>query len=58
MAPCYILKAMFPNSRNQNEGYGYAVSNAQEEEKAFADYTTLKNTQDGEAHFLKLHFNI
>ena len=49
---------MFPNSRNQNEGYGYAVSNAQEGVKAFADYTTLKDTQEGVAHFLKLHFNI
>ena len=58
MVPYYKLKAMFPNSRNQNAGYGLIVGNAQEEEKAFADYTTLKNTQDGEAHFLKLHFII
>ncbi|MCK5441018.1 MAG: HAD-IIB family hydrolase, partial [Maribacter sp.] len=37
---------------------GVAVGNAREEIKAIADYTTLKNTEDGVAHFLKQHFNI
>ena len=37
---------------------GIAVSNGRTEVKAIADYTTLANTSDGVAHFLKLHFKI
>lgn len=37
---------------------GVAVGNAREEVKAIANHTTLKNTEDGVAHFLNQHFNI
>jgi Cof subfamily protein (haloacid dehalogenase superfamily) len=37
---------------------GVAVGNARDEVKAIADYITLKNTENGVAHFLNLHFKI
>ena len=42
----------------QMAGCGVAVGNARDEVKALADYTTYANTEDGVAHFLKLHFKI
>ncbi len=42
----------------RHTGYGVAVGNAREEIKAIADYITLKNTENGVAHFLNLHFKI
>lgn len=42
----------------QNAHYGVAVANAREEVKSVVDFITLKNTEDGVAHFLNLHFNI
>lgn len=37
---------------------GVAVGNAREEVKEIADYTTLKNTEDGVAHFIREHIDI
>ncbi len=42
----------------RHAGYGVAVGNAREEIKAIADHITLKNTENGVAHFLNLHFKI
>ena len=42
----------------RHAGYGVAVGNAREEVKAIADHITLKNTENGVAHFLNLHFKI
>ncbi|MRI00388.1 Cof-type HAD-IIB family hydrolase [Kriegella sp. EG-1] len=39
----------------QHSGLGVAVANGREEIKAIADFTTLKNTEDGVAHFIKEH---
>ena len=39
----------------QASGLGVAVDNARAEVKAIADYTTLKNTEDGVAHFIRQH---
>ena len=39
----------------EHSGLGIAVENAREEVKVIADYTTLKNTEDGVAHFIKQH---
>jgi Cof subfamily protein (haloacid dehalogenase superfamily) len=36
-------------------GLGIAVANAREEVKAIANHITLKNTEDGVAHFIKQH---
>lgn len=38
-----------------HSGLGIAVGNAREEVKAIANYTTLKNTDDGVAHFIQQH---
>ncbi len=37
---------------------GVAVANGREEVKTISNHITLKNTDDGVAHFLNLHFNI
>ena len=37
----------------KNSGLGIAVENARKEVKSIADYVTLKNTEDGVAHFVK-----
>ncbi len=37
----------------ENVGCGVAVANARNEVKLIADYVTLKNTQDGVAHFIE-----
>jgi len=37
----------------KNSGLGIAVENAREEVKSIADHVTLKNTEDGVAHFIK-----
>lgn len=39
----------------QHVGCGVAVANAREEAKQVADYVTLKNTEDGVAHFIRQH---
>ncbi len=39
----------------QAVGCGVAVANARTEVKAIANYITLKNTEDGVAHFIKEH---
>ncbi|MEO9891726.1 Cof-type HAD-IIB family hydrolase [Aurantibacter sp.] len=39
----------------QHSGVGVAVANGREAVKAIADYTALKNTEDGVAHFIKEH---
>ncbi|QCW99251.1 HAD family hydrolase [Aggregatimonas sangjinii] len=39
----------------QHCGQGVAVANARETVKAIADHITLKNTEDGVAHFIKQH---
>lgn len=39
----------------QASGLGVAVGNARAEVKAIVDYTTLKNTENGVAHFIKQH---
>ncbi|MFS4494088.1 HAD family hydrolase [Maribacter sp. 2308TA10-17] len=39
----------------KHSGCGVAVANAREEVKAIANYTTLKNTEHGVAHFIKQH---
>ena len=39
----------------EHSGLGVAVGNARNEVKAIADHTTLKNTEDGVAHFIKQH---
>lgn len=39
----------------QHSGLGVAVKNAREEVKAIANQVTLKNTEDGVAHFIKQH---
>lgn len=39
----------------QASGLGVAVGNARAEVKAIANYTTLKNTEDGVAQFIKQH---
>lgn len=38
--------------------YGVAVGNARDEVKNIADYVAQPNTENGVAHFLKLHFKI
>lgn len=38
-----------------HSGLGIAVANAREEVKAIANHTTLKNTEDGVAHFIRQH---
>lgn len=38
-----------------HSGLGVAVENAREEVKAIANHTTLKNTEDGVAHFIREH---
>lgn len=42
----------------QHTGLGVAVGNAREEVKAIANHTTLKNTEDGVAQFIKEHLVI
>jgi Cof subfamily protein (haloacid dehalogenase superfamily) len=42
----------------QHVGYGVAVANAREELKQIANSITLKNTEDGVAHFIKQHIII
>ena len=42
----------------QYSGLGIAVANAREEVKAIAKHVTLKNTEDGVAHFIKQHLVI
>ncbi len=42
----------------QKAGLGVAVANAREEVKAIANHITLKNTEDGVAHFIKQHLLI
>ena len=42
----------------RHAGCGVAVGNARDEVKTIADYITLKNTENGVAHFLNLHFKI
>ncbi len=42
----------------KNVGCGVAVGNARAEVKAIADYITLKNTEDGVAHFIQKHLVI
>ncbi|MEB8330461.1 Cof-type HAD-IIB family hydrolase [Flavobacteriaceae bacterium KMM 6897] len=42
----------------QHVGYGVAVANAREELKQIANNITLKNTEDGVAHFIKQHIII
>ena len=42
----------------QNSGLGVAVGNAREEVKAIANQVTLKNTEDGVAHFIREHLLI
>jgi hydroxymethylpyrimidine pyrophosphatase-like HAD family hydrolase len=42
----------------QHTGLGVAVGNAREEVKAVSNHTTLKNTEDGVAHFIKEHLVI
>jgi hypothetical protein len=42
----------------QKVGMGIAVANAREEVKALANHITLKNTEDGVAHFIKQHLLI
>lgn len=37
-------------------GCGVAVANGREEVKLISDYVTLKNTEDGVAHFIKEHW--
>jgi hydroxymethylpyrimidine pyrophosphatase-like HAD family hydrolase len=37
----------------ENVGCGVAVKNAREEVKAISNYVTLKNTDDGVAHFIE-----
>ena len=39
-------------------GCSVAVGNAREEVKSIANHITLKNTEEGVAHFLNQHFNI
>ncbi len=39
----------------QYSGIGVAVGNAREEVKAIANHITLKNTEDGVAHYIKQH---
>lgn len=39
----------------QHTGLGVAVENARKEVKAIANYITLKNTDDGVAHFIRQH---
>ncbi len=39
----------------KNVGCGVAVENAREEVKAISNYVTLKNTEDGVAHFIDEH---
>lgn len=39
----------------QHSGLGVAVENARKEVKSIANHTTLKNTEDGVAHFIKQH---
>ena len=39
----------------KNVGFGVAVENAREEVKAISNYVTLKNTEDGVAHFIEEH---
>lgn len=39
----------------ENVGCGVAVANARDEAKAIANYVTLKNTEDGVAHFIQKH---
>ncbi|WP_339840757.1 Cof-type HAD-IIB family hydrolase [uncultured Maribacter sp.] len=42
----------------ENVGCGVAVANAREEVKAISNHVTLKNTEDGVAHFIKEHLVI
>ncbi len=42
----------------QHVGHGVAVANAREELKLIANSVTLKNTEDGVAHFIKQHIII
>lgn len=39
----------------EHSGLGVAVENAREEVKALADAVTLRNTEDGVAHYIKQH---
>ncbi len=39
----------------KHSGLGVAVQNAREEVKAIANHTTLPNTEDGVAHFIRQH---
>lgn len=39
----------------EHSGLGIAVENAREEVKALADAVTLRNTEDGVAHYIKQH---
>lgn len=39
----------------EHSGIGVAVENAREEVKALADAVTLRNTEDGVAHYIKQH---
>ncbi|EAQ99857.1 Cof-type HAD-IIB family hydrolase [Maribacter sp. HTCC2170] len=61
----YSLKDVIAFGDNYNDAQmleqvdcGVAVKNAREEVKKIADHITLPNTEDGVAHFLKLHFKI
>jgi hypothetical protein len=42
----------------QNVGHGVAVGNAREEVKKISHAVTLKNTEDGVAHYIKQHLYI
>lgn len=42
----------------ENVGFGVAVANARDEVKAICNYVTLKNTEDGVAHFIQEHMVI
>ncbi|WP_339656836.1 Cof-type HAD-IIB family hydrolase [uncultured Maribacter sp.] len=39
----------------ENVGFGVAVANARDEVKTISNYITLKNTEDGVAHFIEEH---
>ncbi|MGB5818153.1 MAG: Cof-type HAD-IIB family hydrolase [Saonia sp.] len=58
----YTLRDIIAFGDNYNDlemlehvGCGVAVANAREEVKSIANHITLKNTEDGVAHFIKTH---